>query len=390
MKNVKLIIASVLAIGFILLVFIYGGRRLGRDYLDFHATVKTRIENIFDTLPFDRHIRQAHFDYLRATHRGHYNGVTFLNDGRLMLDTLEYSLFLHERTTGIAFLDEFAEENGASFLYVRIPNKLENNSFLPIAFSDNDIIEGSNRLMNHIRDFGIDVLDLRVEMERDGVDFTTAFYKGDHHWKTGTILWAFGKIAEFVNSEYNFNIGEMMWDPLQFEHITYENSFSGEESRAVNAVLNYEDITVMVPKFNTEFVITDLTGTNYMGRLDSGNFADVFVPWVNNEYNESLVFGDLNRWFDGFTRYENAAASEDKNVLLVMDSMGIPLATFFANAFTRVDNLYLQNGFNHRIWYAIENYGYDLIIFAVSDVVVADEDTADYRLDRLFLGDFPW
>jgi len=389
MKKNKLIITSVLVIVFILFVFIYGGRRLGREYLDSHASVKARIESIFETLPFDRHIKQAHFYYLRATHRGHYNGVTFLNDGRLMLDTLDYSLFLHERATGIAFLDEFAEEKGASFLYVRIPSKLENNSYLPIAFSDNAAIEGSNRLLSLISEYGIDVLDLRAAMERDNFAFTEAFYRGDHHWTTEAILWSFGKIAEFINSEYGFSVDEMTWDPQQFEHIVFENVFSGEESRAVNALLNYESITAIFPKFHTEFVITSLMGANYMEHLDSGSFVDVFMPWVRDNYVDSLVYGDLNRWFSGITRYENSAAREDKNVLLIMDSMGIPLATFFANAFTGVDKVYLQNGGNHRIWPAIENYNYDLVIFAVSDVAVGGEDTLDYTRDRLFL-DRPW
>jgi len=359
---------------------------MGRTYLDIHDAGKNEVEEIFDTLPFDDRIKNAHFEYLRLTHRGHYNGVTILNDDRLMLDELEYTLFLHERVNAIVMLNDFVEQNGAQFLYVRIPSKLEDNSLLPLAFSDNSIIEDTTRLKELIAGSGVDVLDLRAEMKKDGVDFTSAFFRGDHHWTVDTALWAFGKIGEFANNVYGFNVNEMTWDPSQFKHIVYEDNFLGEESVAINALDNIEDIKVLVPKFHTDFVITDLRGYNYMQILDAGDFANVFVPYVNHEHVGRLVFGDSNRWFSGLTRYENVAATENKRVLLIADSMGIPLSSYFANAFTVVDKHYLESRANHRIWYAIENYGYDLVVYAVSDVVVTNEKIDEWHLDRLFLG----
>ena len=386
MKAFKLIIVAIIAIALILLVFIYGGRALGRAYLDFHADVKYRIESIFSPLPFDDDIKLAHFEYMKLTRRGHYNGVTFLNDGRFMLDTLGYTLFLNERADNIVTFNDVAERNGAQFLYVRIPSKLESNSLLPLTFSDNYIIEGSDALMNLVSEYGVDTLDLRAKMESDGMDYATSFFRGDHHWTIDKVLWAFGKISEHANNEYGFSINEMTWDPNQYGKFTFAGGFLGEESIAVNALDNYEDMNYLYPNFHTEFVITDLIGENYMAHLDSGNFVDVFIPQIKTGYTGRLTFGSSNQWSSGFTRYENSAAGEDKSVLLVMDSMGIPLATFFANAFTRVDNLYLQNGSNHRIWYAVENYNYDLVILAVSDVVVSGESTQIWHHDRLFLG----
>jgi len=386
MKIIKLSIILFFTLVFFILIIVYGGRRLGRTYLDFHSAVKIKIESIFIALPFDNSIKQAHFEYLRLTNRGHYNEVTLLNDGRFMLDTLNYSLFLHERADAIADLSDFSKHYGAQFIYVRIPSKLKDNSYLPLAFSDNYIIEGSNELMNLVNEFGVDIYDLRAEMEKDGVDFTTAFFRGDHHWTYETALWAFGKISGHLNTGYGFSVDEMTWDPRQFEHITYKNGFLGEESITINNLNNHEDITILVPKFNTDFVITDLKGYNYMAYLDSGRFADVFIPFVNDESINTIVFGDSNRWFFGYTRYENTAANENKNILLISDSMGIPLATYFANAFTRVDNIYMLSNTNHRVWDGIANYDYDLVIFAVSDVVTAGESTQDRTLDRFFLG----
>ncbi|MCL2661752.1 MAG: hypothetical protein FWE83_00275 [Oscillospiraceae bacterium] len=386
MKLIKLITFLVLIAAFVLMVFLFGGRRLGRLYLDVHDAVKSRIVSIFEKLPYDEHIKLMHFEYLRLTLRSHYNGVTILNDDRLMLDTLPYNPYLHERANAIAVLSEFSEENGAQFLYVRVPSKIKDNSLIPFAFSDNTIIESSSRLMNLIEDFGVDVLDLRAEMVREGIDFTTSFFRGDHHWTTDTALWAFGTISEYINRVHSFNVDEMMWNPEQFQRITVENVFLGQESEAINALDNYEDITFLIPRFLTDFTITDLRGYNYMVPLDSGSFLDVFTPMLNREHIESAAYGDSNRWFSGFTRYENASASENKRVLLIMDSMGIPLATYFANAFTHVDKSYIERNVNHRIWYAIENYNYDLVVFVLSDVVVTNENIQYWNQDRVFLG----
>jgi len=385
MKAIKLIIVLIILTVFLSLTVIFGGRTLSRTYLDVHAAIKSRITNIFTDMPFDSFMKQSFFDYLQLTFRRHYNGVTILNDNRFILDMIDINPYIYERADAISVLNDYAERHGAIFIYVRVPNKVENNSLLPIAFSDNTVIEDANTLMHLIQEYSVDTLDLREEMERSGTNFTTAFFRGDHHWTADTTLWAFGRIIDHINAGYGYNISEMACDPGQYEYITFEKAFLGEESRTINNVTNYEDMTVLIPKFHTEFTIIDLLESNYMVNLDSGSFIDVFVPWINYEQSNSLIYGDLNKWLSGFTRYENAAAKENKSVLLAADSMGIPLATYFANAFTRVDNLYIQNGVNHRLWSAIENYDYDIVIFALSDVVI--NDNAPYWVqDRIFLG----
>ena len=361
----------------------------GNTYMDVHTNVKTRIESYFSALPFESYFMQSHYGYLRATNRGHFNGVTFLTDGRLMLDTLENRPFLYERADAILELRNYLNDEGIPFLYVRVPNKIQDNTLLPVAFSDNNIIANADFLFNMLDEYGVDTIDLRDEMIKDDIDFTSAFFQGDHHWTADTALWAFGKIANFANREYGFQIDEMTWDPRQYERVTFEQAFLGEESMAVHGLHRYEDITALYPRFHTELTVTD----NYHGRYRHveamGSFADVFLPKINNEHDGIFNYLDLNVFFRSFMRYENAAASERKHVLLIVDSMGIPLSPYFSTAFGIVDDFYLAHGNNQRLWSAINQYDYDLVVFVLSDIVISNDNAPVFEHDRLFLGHPP-
>jgi len=364
----------------------------GRSYLTTHNTIKTQIEGLFSTIPFDTFFKESFNKYLNITQRGHFNGVTFLTDGRLMFDTQDERVFLNQRADEITRLNDYLHDYETPFLYIRIPNKLQDNSLLPLALSDNHIINDGDRLVNILDGNGVDTLDLRVEMERDDVDFYSAFYNGDHHWTTDTALWALKKIGEYANREYGFNIDGKVWDIQQYEHFTFKQAFLGEESEIVYALSNFEDISFLVPKFFTEHTVYEISDDGYTDFLISGSFADVFVPKVNNEYNDRIVYDDLNvmQWYRSFNRYITSGAGDNKNVLFIADSMGWPLGPLFANAFESVDNFYLVPRANQRVWAAIDRNDYDLVVFLLSDVVLAFEDSDIFDEDRLYLGYPEW
>jgi len=379
------------AVAIVVIMVVVFAVRNDRSYGEMHNGIKTRIESFFDSLPFDSFFKESFHNYLRATSRAHFNEVTFLTDGRLMSDTQKKRVFFYERADEILNMYEYLQETGTPFLYVRIPNKLQDNSVLPIAFSNNTFIESADYLVSILEDNGVDVLDLYVEMHRDGVDFYSAYFNGDHHWTAETSLWAFGKIGEFVNREYGYNLSEKTWDPQQHDFITFEQAFLGEESESVYALNNYENITFVVPKFTTAHDVFELTEENYMGHLVSGSFTDVFTPMVKNEYAERILYHEFNvmQWYRSFNRYINPEASEKKKILFIADSMGWPLGPQFAVGFETVDNFYLVPRANYRVWSAIDKYDYDLVVFALSDGVLAYEDSDLFVEDRVFLGR-PW
>jgi len=370
---------------FLLIVFAIGA---DMSYMEMHDTVKNAITNRFSTLPNEEFFDRVYFDYLRLTGRRHFNGVTFLNDGRFMFDTQNSNLFLQERARSIIGLSGYLEKNGVPFLFVRTPSKIKDNSVIPRAFADNPIIENGETLMRLLKESNVDVLDLREKMNNAGFDYYNAFFNGDHHWTAETSLWALGQIGERVNRDYGFDIGGMSWDPGSYQHITYKQVFLGEESIAANALHNFEDVTFLIPKFETDITVTDLW-VERMGVVASGNFADVFTPKVNSGDNESFDYADFNSFFRYFFRYENTAAPEQKKVLLIADSMGIPLATYFAATFETVDFMYLVYRQNDRIWQMIDENDYDFAVFILSDMSISFEDAEHFEYDRFYFSPPP-
>jgi len=357
-----------------------------RSYMDMHTLVKSQIVQSFSELPFEGFMNRVHYNYLRATNRGHFNGVTFLTDGRLMFDEQDDLVFIQERTEEILWLNNYLQNKEIPFLYVRVPSKIQDNSVLPRAFSDNTNIEDGDYVLHFLQDNGVDTIDLREKMDRYGTDYYFAFYHGDHHWTTETTLWALGEIADFVNREYGFSVDKMVWDQEQYEHITLKRGFLGEESETINAMHRYEDITALVPKFPTSIMVTDIREIDDQHTVSAGSFVDVFIPKLLDENNTHLRYGELNVVHRYFNRYENSEASDQKNILLIGDSMAISLSTYLTTAFGTVDNLMLFYGANHRIWPAIERNNYDLVIYVLSDMIVAFEDRHIFEDDRLFLG----
>jgi len=358
-----------------------------RSYLDMHTTVKSRIESVFSQLLFKDFFDHAYYSYLRTTNRSHFNEVTFLSDGRLMFDKQGERLFIDDRVNEIIFLNDHLHDNGTPFLYVRAPNKLQDISLLPIAFSDSTIISDGDFILDLLRESGLSTIDLRAEMENEGLDFYSSFFKGDHHWTIEKALWAFGRIATFINSEYGFSIDEKTWDPGHYEPVTIKRGFLGEEAQAVNAFHRYEDITALIPKFHTDFTVTNIRNLYDPHFVSAGSFIEVFTPKLLDESTTEFDYDDLNVVHRFFNRYENTEAGEKRNILLVMDSMGMPLASFFAVAFETVDNLYLVNhDTNYKIWTAIDKNDYDLVVFLLSDVVVNYEEAILFENDRLYFG----
>lgn len=62
--------------------------------------------------------------------------------------------------------------------------------------------DNADGLAEALREADIPVLDLRDSIVRD-MDFDSAFYASDHHWKPRTGLWAAGEILGELNALFD-------------------------------------------------------------------------------------------------------------------------------------------------------------------------------------------
>jgi len=369
-------------------------RKTGFFYTEKFLKVKADIERFYAVPPKKDFLYRLFFDYIKITNRKHINGVTILNDGRLMLDVDHPIIYLNERADAITALKEYLEKKDTPFLYIRAPSKLRDNTQLPKLY-DNDIIMNADRFTALLNDRGVDILDLREQMTCDNLNFADAFFYGDHHWTAETALWAFGKVGMIMNDKYGFQLDEKIWSPQEYDFFVYRKEFLGSESSRINDPRLKEDITVIIPRFHTEFEIYNkIADENNNGTVTemaaSGGFPDVFTPKVKNKNNEAFTYADLNSFGSGFWQYKNLTAREQKKILLVSDSFAYPFVTYLASALYCVDYLYLDNATNKKLYPILENENYDLAVFLVSDFVISYYTAPSFEDDRLFIGSPPY
>jgi len=354
-------------------------------YIDIHNTGKESIKAVYSSPPREEYFQRLHYEYLKASGRGHYNGVTFLNDGRMVLDTLDPEIYLAERTDNIKGFRNYLSGKGIPFLYVRIPNKLQDNSVLPTAFSNNYIIDSGDRLLEYISDNGVDTFDLRAEMVRDDIDFETAFYRYHIHWTFETVLWASQKLVGFINREYGFTLDQDIWALDRYDPITFQHALYGSEARTVEAYRVLDDVTLLFPKFHIEL---EMSSSNHGYEVfASDDFFEVFLPDIYYGKSEFLVCNDIRIPGAQFTHIVNKTAAEDKRVLLISDSFSLSWTMFLSLGIRNFDFAYLINDYTaHEIWDFLDGKEYDLVVLAVSDVTVSNENMPVFEHDRLYLG----
>ena len=359
--------------------------RIYNFYMEMHGGIKGNVEWNYSYPPRVNDFEYLNYEYLRATRRGHFNRVTFLTDGRIMFDNLEPNLYLEERAESIAGFSNYLERNGIPFLFVRIPNKLQDSSVLPLAFSNNHIIENGYKLLELVGQRGVDTFDLRAEMMNDHIDFSTAFYRYHMHWTNETVLWASQAIGQLMNREYGFNIDLDIWNLDQYHQLLFKSTLHGNEATTIGRFRKLEDITLLTPIFPVDLEMSN-SNTGFEVAA-SNNFVEMFYPRIYEGHTERFICNDIRLPGAHFTHIINHAATENKRVMLISDSFSLSWAMYLPLGFSHLDFVYLINQRTaEEIWGFLDGKEYDLIILAASDVIISTETASVFEDDRLYLG----
>jgi hypothetical protein len=257
------------------------------------------------------------------------NLLTRLNNGHFVFvaDKTDVDDYIRN----IKELKGYLHSKDIKFIYVQCPGKISKygESQLPIYVSDfsND---NADRLIDGIKNFA-DVLDLREEIFEDGLDHYDMFYRTDHHWKIESALWGASKIAKFLREKYNLLINADILEQSNFAFRRLPKNFLGSTGRRASlALAEPEDFTIVTPNFPT----------NLRVRLPAyafdatGRFEDVVF------FNKELIStgkagysaGSYGIYLGGVSPLEisNINTSENKKILLLMDSFTPPVASFLA------------------------------------------------------------
>ncbi len=266
-------------------------------------------------------------------------------------------------------LKDFLDENGIRFFYVNLPDKYTDDA----EFSDEFALESySNRnadlLMKRLEEDGVSVLDIRDDIVTENKDVRELFYRTDHHPTVETGLWIASRIADRLNEECGYHIGETFFYPEYYDRTDWQSCWLGSQGKTVGQTyIAPDDYTALLPLFPTEYTF----------HTEVGPVNGSFELFLNDDY---LVEGkDIYRAesrHDVYYDYscENHLIGEGK-VLIIEDSYGRVIEPFLSLGIHETDTILMRRyqGKLDLKSYILEN-GYDTVIVSYAQSMLGEHD----------------
>lgn len=252
-----------------------------------------------------------------------------LSDGSLTFVEQERADPGRERASFTRLREELGDRD-IPFLYVQAPNKLApGDGRLP-----EGVTEQSNayadRLLEMLRELGIDTLDIRETFLTDGADWSSHFFRTDHHWTPEGAFEANGALSLVLEQKYGLQLDERACDPGQYTKTVYQNCFLGSIGKRVGSLYGgLDDFSVWSPSFPTW--MTYQVYSQDIARV--GGFDDALL------FPERLEEADLFKsnpytFYSGgdypMGRMINLFNRDGPRILLIRDSYACALAPFLA------------------------------------------------------------
>lgn len=266
-----------------------------------------------------------------------------------------------------SYFAQTLKEKNINFLYVQCPTKENpNDNQLPHGIDDYYNINADS-LTKGLAENHVPYIDLRDSLNDDFDDYYSHFFKTDHHWTPETGVWAAGKIADKLNTEYNPDIDPSIGNLKNYNVEVFENYCLGSQGK--KATLKYadpEDISLIYPKKNTDFTVTYDNTTPLTGKFEDTLLRrDVFdkVDYYNISTYSAYFHGNHS-----LTKIHNNKVANGRKMLYIMDSFSASVIPYLA---TEVEDMIVLDlrSFNGSVMNVIEKFSPDTVIVAYNPSV---------------------
>ncbi|MBR0127591.1 MAG: hypothetical protein IJL99_04955 [Firmicutes bacterium] len=262
-----------------------------------------------------------------------------MSNGQIMYRLPERDMTKYAKK--VTELDRTLEEKGIHFLYVQLPNKIKDNSYMPPGTKTYGNLN-ADQMVQLLRDENIDLIDLREEIEAAGFDWSSLFFKTDHHWTPKTGLWASGLIMKHISEKYGFEINEDYYDYDNYKSHVKENWMLGAVGRRTGAWYDgLDDIEILEPKFDTDFSFWAVSDAGVETR--GGNFWNTMYLWDNLKTRSDFVNNSYSTYIGkefAINTIKNKKAHNGLKVLLIKESFSgvlMPFISLNSEELTAVD-----------------------------------------------------
>lgn len=309
--------------------------------------------------------------YCKLTGRNICNQVMRLNNG-MLTDLNPEKKDMRPSADAIAELAAFSESEGAQFLYVLTPAKMDAENSLLFPGESDFSNENSDELVSALRRAQVDTLDLRENLAQTPEQIARYFFRTDHHWNFTGAFEAYRVItAELAARFPDAGIDPARADPANWEAHTLNNWMLGSLGKRTGIYFGgTDDITYYTPRFAAESScdIPEYSGGSayYEGSFDEANLrADAYLT-SRPDYFTSSPYDMYIGGEYALVRHRSDSAPSDLRVVIVKDSFVLPVQAFLSTQFKYIDVLDPRSSSDETVAEHIRAVQPDIVIVMLS------------------------
>ena len=388
-ENKQNIIIKIIAILFLVIVFIFGAGTGYKYLLDVYHSKALAKKSLLGKVYGVYQMAQTDFvdDFYRrldfiAVYGAVQKALGSQQVGDVVVD--QYGIFhtvtayekvsdknLQKYAEAMEVLNAKCEENGAKFLYVSLPSKLKPDT--KFYLSSIPAYDNTLKMNEYVSEYGIDILKLDdSNLTQDYLRTDGYHYITDHHINTEMAFATAGLIADALNDRYGFNVDSdnkyLNWE--NYNKKVYEDRYLGSYGRQAGyTYTGMDDYVVMTPKFDTQMTVTTYNTDFSKESTKKGTFEEALIrkerlaledgePFAPAAY---ATYGEY-----GLVKIVNEKlAGKAPDILIVGTSQMLQLSVLSSNAYGSVTyvTLNLQEGKNIDVHKLIDNNDYDAVIY---------------------------
>ena len=261
-------------------------------------------------------------------------------------------------------------------LYIQAPFKIDKyNNELPYG-----VMDETNPLADHFLEIiscECDTLDLRELIHQEGFEYSSLFYKTDHHWTAETGLWASAVIADELQKRYDTELDTSHLSRENYIFETYENYMLGSQGKRTGMVYaGLDDFVLIEPGYETEYHIQ--IPRIKLDREGCYSETLLFMEYMGQDYYRD----DPGRVYTGdnyaLMIIRNHLSVNDSKVLLVKDSYSKSVIPFFASTCKELHVIDLRVFKDSVAEYAKEN-GMECVVVMYNPSAVVRPELFDFK-----------
>lgn len=281
----------------------------------------------------------------------------------------------------IAFSQWFETEKDGNFIYVQVPMK--NSKYddqLP-----NGLVDYSNDTADKFLAFlgdDVDKIDLRENIQSDGVDFYSLYLRTEHHWNGYGGFYAFQEICQYMQEHFGTEIDPDVLDVNNYENVVLEETSLGHYGQKTGQFFaGYDEFPVLIPKFETQqscFVThRDITRT--------GDFYDAIFDkdFLKAEKRNRGLYGMYIGGDFPLVIHESETAKNPETVMVFIDSYGTIVESYLTTAFQKVVAVdlrwVLRKGMEESAVDFIELYQPDTVIVMFNPNQIGSAESEQFK-----------